>query len=284
MQNITVFLDGSTYGASVCDHGVWAARQLAMPVMLVHVLGRRAERSSEPADLSGSLRLGARSTLLEKLARHDQERAALARERGRAVLDDALARMTAAGDVEVSTRLRSGDFVEAITELEAETRFAIIGKRGEAADFNTMALGSNVDRAVRATGRPILIASRAFRPIRRFLFAFDGSPSTRRALDRLREGSVLGGVACDLLSVGSDDAARTAISEAAGTLRAAGFDVTEHVRSGEPERVIAEAVAEFGTDLLVLGKSGNSRLRRLFIGSTTLELMRTCTVPVLIFP
>jgi nucleotide-binding universal stress UspA family protein len=84
--------------------------------------------------------------------------------------------------------------------------------------------------------------------------------------------------------MGSDGAARAAASEGAGTLRAAGFDVTEHVRSGEPERVIAAAVAEFGSDLIVLGKSGNSRLRRLFIGSTTLELMRTCTVPALIFP
>ena len=208
----------------------------------------------------------------------------LARERGRAVLDDAVARMISAADIEVTTRLRTGDLIEAIAELEGETRFAIIGKRGETADFETMALGSNVDRAVRATNRPILIASRAFRPIGRFLFAFDGSPSTRRALDRLREGSVLAGCDCHILSVGSDPAARVGLSRAAETLRGVGFAVTEHVRTGEPEKIIADAVAELGIDLLVLGKSGNSRLRRLFIGSTTLELMRTCTVPVLIFP
>jgi nucleotide-binding universal stress UspA family protein len=60
--------------------------------------------------------------------------------------------------------------------------------------------------------------------------------------------------------------------------------VTEHAIEGEPEAEIMRSVGALGIDLLVLGKSGNSRLRRLFIGSTTLELMRTCTVPVLIFP
>jgi nucleotide-binding universal stress UspA family protein len=58
----------------------------------------------------------------------------------------------------------------------------------------------------------------------------------------------------------------------------------EHAQTGNPEAVIARSVAELGIDLLVLGKSGNSRLRRLFIGSTTLELMRTCAIPILLFP
>ena len=252
--------------------------------MLVHVLGRRADRSSEPADLSGSLRLGARSALLEKLARHDEERAVLARERGRAVLEDAKARMITAADIEVTTRLRTGDLAEAIAELEPETRFAIIGKRGEAADFETMALGSNVDRVVRATNRPILIASRAFKPIRRFLFAYDGSPPAGRALQRLLSKSVLDGLDCHILGVGSGGSIRKGLGAAAEALRRSGFAVTEHLLEGEPEAEIMKSVADHEIDLLVLGKSGSSRLRQLFIGSTTLELMRTCTVPVLIFP
>jgi nucleotide-binding universal stress UspA family protein len=284
MQKITAYLDGSVYAESVCDHAVWAAERLKMPIQLVHVLGRRSDMSSQPAVLSGSLRLGARSSLLEELARHDEERARLTRARGRALLDDATARIISRGDVEVSANLRIGDFVEAIGAMEEETRFAIIGKRGEAADFATMHLGSNLDRAVRAANRPVLVASRAFRPIRRFLLADDGSPSARRALERLREGSVLDGLECHILTASNDPAARAAVETAAGILRGAGFEVTEHVARGEPEKVISEAVTGLGIDLLVLGKSGNSRLRRLFIGSTTLELMRNCTVPVLIFP
>jgi nucleotide-binding universal stress UspA family protein len=286
MRYITVFIDGSGYAESVCDHAAWAARRLAMPVALVHVLGRRHEVSSQPVDLSGSLKLGARTELLDKLARLDQERAQLGRERGRAILDDATTRLkTAFPEIEVLPRLRNGDLIGAIGELEPETRFAIIGKRGEAAGFAREHLGSNLDRAVRTFHRPVLVASHAFRPIDRFLIAYDGSPSTERAVERLVEGSVLRGLDCHVLSVGSaTPSVRDRLQAAAGALRGAGFAVTEHLRAGEPEKVITDAMAELDIDLLVLGKSGHSRLRQLALGSTTLELIRSCKRPVLIFP
>jgi len=285
MKNITVFIDGSDYAASVCDHAVWAAKKLAMPILLVHVLGRRNEVSSAPADLSGALRLGARTALLDKLAKLDEERAVLGRERGRALLDDAAARMRAQGDVEVSTRLRNGDLISAIGELEPETRFAIIGKRGEAAGFASEHLGSNLDRALRSSHRPVLVANRALGAMGSFLFAYDGGPSSERAVERLVEGSVLAGMACHILTAGpAVPATRGKMQAAAEAPRRAGFEVTEHLETGEPEPVITRAVADLGVDLLVLGKSGHSRMRQLFIGSTTLELLRACKVPVLIFP
>jgi nucleotide-binding universal stress UspA family protein len=79
-------------------------------------------------------------------------------------------------------------------------------------------------------------------------------------------------------------AGRNTLSGAAGRLRQAGFEGTEHWAAGELEAAIAKVLAEQDVDLLVVGKSGNSRLRGLFIGSRTLDLMRTCAVPVLIFP
>lgn len=286
MKYITVFIDGSVYAESVCDHAAWAAERLAMPVRLVHVLGRRNEVSSQPADLSGSLNLGARTELLEKLARLDQERAQLGRERGRAILDDATARLRATlPSIEVQQTLRNGDLIDAIGELEAETRFAIIGKRGEAAGFAREHLGSNLDRAVRSFQRPVLVAAYGFRPIARFLLAYDGSPATERAVERLVEGSVLRGAECHILSVGSPTPAlRDRLQAVGAALGRAGFAVTEHLQAGLPEQVIGQAVGDLDIDLLVLGKSGHSRLRQLAMGSTTLELMRSCRRTVLIFP
>ncbi|SMY08628.1 universal stress protein [Flavimaricola marinus] len=285
MDRITAFIDGSEYAASVCDHAVWAAAQLSMPVSLVHVIGRRNDVSSPPADLSGNLRLGARTSLLEKLSKLDEERAALGRERGRAILDDGAARIAAAGDIDVITKLRNGDLIEAISELEAETRFTILGKRGEAAGFAADMLGSNLDRAVRISKRPVLVANRAFKTPERFVLAYDGSPATERAVERLTAGSVLAGMSCDMLSVGAaTPQTRDKLTHAAAALRRAGFEVTEHLETGEPEAVIAKAVVDLKADMLVLGKAGHSRLRQLFIGSTTMELMRTCRVPFCIFP
>jgi nucleotide-binding universal stress UspA family protein len=285
MQNITAFIDGSTYAASVCDHAVWAAERLGMPVSLVHVLGRRNEVSSQPVDLSGSLRLGARTALLEKLSKLDEERATLGRDHGRALLDDGAARMRASADIEVTTRLRNGDLVEAVQDLAPETRMMVVGKRGEGANFATMHLGSNLDRIVRTATRPVLVVSRACKPVKRFLLAYDGGPSAERAVERLVGGSVLRGLECHILTVGNaTPPERDKLHAAAEALRGVGYDVTEHLVTGAPEVAIADAVASHDIDMLVLGKSGKSRLRQLFIGSTTLDLMRLCTIPVLIFP
>lgn len=280
MESIAAFIDGSTYAASVCDHGVWAATRLGAPVVLVHALGR-ADSSSAPADLSGNLRLGARRALLEKLAKHDQERAALAVERGRALLDDASARMLAAGDIAVTTRLRRGDPVEALQEILDGTRMVLIGKRGEDASGEMLHLGSNLERLVRVATRPVMVVNRAFCPVQRFLIAFDGGPSARRAVQRVCDSPLLRDAEAHVLTAGGDPGR---LAAAGAQLQDAGFAVQEHVASGSPEEAIAAAVRAQEIGLLVLGKSGHSRLRQLFIGSTTLELMRSCQVPVLIFP
>ena len=280
MESIATFIDGSTYAASLCDHAAWAAARVGAPVVLVHALGR-PDSSSAPADLSGNLQLGARRSLLEKLAQHDRERAALAVERGRAILDDGRARMMATDDIEVTTRLRRSDPVEALTEMMETTRFALIGKRGEDASGQMAHLGSNLERLVRASTRPVMVVNRAFRPIARFLIAYDGSPSARRAVARVCESPLLKGAEAHILTASADAGKLT---QAAGQLRGAGFTVHEHAVGGTPEEVIAAAVRDHDVGLLVLGKSGHSRLRQLFIGSTTLDLMRSCQVPVLIFP
>lgn len=281
LDNISAFIDGSSYAASVCDHAVWAAQRLGAPVVLVHALGR-PDSSSVPADLSGNLQLGARRSLLEKLAQHDQERAALAVERGRVLLDDAKARMIAAADIEVTTRLRRGDPVEAYAEILDSTRMALIGKRGEDASGTMAHLGSNLERLVRASTRPVMVVSRAFRPVDRFLIAFDGGPSATRAVQRVCESPLLKGAEAHILTAAAGDSGM--LKAPAERLRAAGFDVREHRTEDGPEEAIAAAVQQHAIGLLVLGKSGHSRLRQLFIGSTTLELMRSCPVPVLVFP
>ncbi len=284
MDRITAFVDGSDYGLSVADYAGWAAARLSMPVSLIHVIGRR--EAGGAADLSGALALGARTALMDKLSALDADRAVLARERGRAILDGAAAHLAqGTPDVTVETRLRSGELSAAMSEAEAQSRFVILGKRGEGAGFDAGHLGSNIDRALRGATRPVMVANRVFRAPSRFLFAYDASAAAGRALERILAGSVLAGLACDIVSVGTaTPQVRKRLTHAAGALRQAGYDVTEHLETGEAEAVIAAKVAETGAGLLVLGKSGRNRLSRLIIGSTTFALMQSVKVPVVIFP
>lgn len=283
MTKLIAFVDGSIYAASVCEHAAWAAGRLDAPVTLLHVLGRR-ETQSAPSDMSGAIKLGARSSLLAELSALDEERAKLAQKRGRAILEDGEAILRDAGVEAVTSRLRLGDLLETLADIEDEADILVIGKRGEAADFATGHLGSNLERIARASHKPILVAARAFKPIETVLIAFDGGPSSRKAAAHVADSPLFRGLACRLLMVGAETKdGRRALDEAAYHLRHSGLKTEVEVVPGQPEMEIARIVEEGGADLLVMGAYGHSRLRALILGSTTEEMLRSCRIPVMLF-
>lgn len=275
-------LDASLYSASVADHAGWAASHLGSPLELIHAIDRR---HGDPAslDLSGSLALGEQELLLRELADLDAEQGRLAQSKGRMLLEQARDRVASAFGVDAKIAQRQGGLVETLLGLEPEVRLFVLGKRGEHADFAAGHLGSNLERVMRAVHRPVLIASRAFKPIQRFLVAFDGSPTTRRCVEMVCASPLLKGADAELLTVGEDTPERCGqMAWATQRLQEAGFAPVERYIGGSPEAVIPASVKEFGIDLLVMGAYGHSRIRNLIVGSTTTQVLRTSLVPVLL--
>ncbi|MFT5504474.1 MAG: nucleotide-binding universal stress UspA family protein, partial [Gammaproteobacteria bacterium] len=250
---------------------------------VIHVLGRR-EGSENSSNLSGSIGLGARTALLEELVELDAQKAKLSHKMGRAILEDARNRITEAGHSDVNIKLRNGELVETVEELEQEADLIVIGKRGLAADFDKLHLGSNLERVVRSSHKPVLVASRAFKPISRVLIAFDGGESVMKAVEYIAQNSAFKGFSCQLLMVGNgSEADNTKLEKATNLLKDSNFDVVSDIKSGQAETVIAEASESQHYDLLVMGAYGHSRIRNLIIGSTTTEMIRSCKIPVLLF-
>jgi nucleotide-binding universal stress UspA family protein len=283
MPRIISFIDGSIYSESVLDHSAWVASRLDASVDVVHVIGRR-DTASVPVSFSGSLEAGAHDMLLHELAEHDVQRAKLAQQRGRLIVDSGVARLLAAGVAKAHPRLRTGDIVEAVQELEADADLVVIGKRGEAADFARMHLGSNLERVVRVSRKPVMVASRAFKPVRRFLIAFDGGPSVMKAVNHIAAGALFPGLPCHMVMAGKESAdARAKLGAAADILRRAGYEVELHIEPGQPDEVIARHAEADHIDLLVMGAYGHSRVRSFIIGSTTTEMVRSVLIPVMLF-
>ncbi|AHM05077.1 UspA-related protein nucleotide-binding protein [Roseibacterium elongatum DSM 19469] len=280
-DKIIALVDGSIYSESVCEHAAWISGRTGAPVELIHMLDRREAPGKQ--DLSGSIRLGARTALLEELAELDAQRAKLVTHRGRAILEDARAIVDKAGVDEITTRLRHGDIVEGIADVEAEARVIVIGKRGEAADLAKGHLGSNLERIVRAAHRPVFVASRAFTPIETVLVAYDGGRSAMKAVDHIARSALFAGLSVTVATVGADTAAaQKELADAEALLRAAGLNTSTRVLSGQPETALAKLVEDEGFGMVVMGAYGHSRIRSLVIGSTTTAMVRTCKVPVVL--
>lgn len=283
MSTLVSCTDGSIYAASIYAHSAWAAARAGLGVKVLHVLDPHRGRAPH-GDLSGAIGFDASAELTEELVALEEATARVARMKGEAILADARRHFAAAGMPEVELLQRHGTLVETLEELEPAAELVVIGKRGEQADFAKGHLGSQVERVIRASVRPVLVASRAFRPVEGFLLACDGGPSATRAVEHALAKPLLRGLHCHLLRAGRlDEKARWFLEETAGRLREGGYGVTTHAVEGSPEIAIAAAIQEHGIDLLVMGAYGHSPIRQFILGSTTTTMVRTCHVPVLMF-
>jgi nucleotide-binding universal stress UspA family protein len=281
MQPIIACTDGSIYTPSIYENAAWAASRMRSPLHFVHVIER--PQSPPNHDLGRSSGFHPTSELLEELARFDESYARIATLRSNAILADAT-RAFAGSKIEVSTSQLDGSLVDALNELEKTAALVVIGKRGEQADFNSGHLGNNLERVIRSSLVPVWITARQFRPIRRFLLAYDGGVSSLKAVNHAISQPLLQGLECHLLSVGRQDSTiERNLESAAQSLREAGFHVSAALVPGNPEEAIAAEVTTREIDLLVMGAYGHSRVRQWFLGSTTSSLIRSCLIPLLMF-
>ncbi|TCK05896.1 universal stress protein [Marinobacterium mangrovicola] len=278
MNRVIACIDGVGERASgICDAASWASLRLDVPLKLLHVL----DRSQYPTgtDLTGSIGLGSREALLEELADLDEKRGKLAREQGRLMLDAAREHAVADGIAEPEVLQRHGDLVETLQELEQDTRLLVFGRGGSAGET----LGRNVEAVIRALHRPMLLLPDDFKAPERFLIAYDGSPTSRKAVDMVAQSPLFTGIPCDLLMIApSTNDVKLELKQAQDKLTQAGFDVTAEILAGDVEQTLLNEVVMRRADMLVMGAYGHSRIRQMLVGSTTSNLIRQTRVPLLL--
>jgi len=274
-------IDGSPQAAAVCDCSAWASKRLDAPLTLLHVLDRQQYPVS--GDLSGIIGLGSREFLLQELATLDEKRAKLALEEGRMMLDSARQRAISAGVAQPECRQRHGDLIESLRDLQDETRLLVIGRQGEDSGDAIQHIGSQLENVIRTMQRPILVAPGDFSAPQSVMLAFDGSATSRKGVEMLAGSPLFKGMPIHLVMVAADTAENQAqLENARGVLTAAGFNVEIAIRAGEVEPTLHAYQAEHGIDLLVMGAYGHSRIRQFFVGSTTTNMIRTTSTPLLL--
>ncbi len=280
MENILAAIDSSVYATSVCGYAGWAAKRLTLPVELLHVV-QRQDPVTARKDLSGAIGLGVKSDLMEELVRLSEQSSRAEIEKGRILLKAGEQLLREAGVADVTTLHRHGGVVETILEREDHARVVVMGKRGVGHEYASDHIGSMIERVVRASARPVLVASREFAEPRHIVFAYDASPAAERALERLANSPLFDGLPVTIVMAEAEgETKRTQLSKAEAVF-ASGHPVTAIMDRGKAEQIIPHIVSSTEQALLLMGAYGHSPIRRMIVGSTTTEMVRTVKAPVL---
>lgn len=282
INHILLCTDGSGYASVCARYGAWLAALSGAKITALYVTDIRQFEVPFVADFSGSLGIQPYQDLVSQFQALEKQKAQVVEQN----LRKALADEGFTGEVEFLHR--TGLLVDHVTELETQVDLVLLGKRGATADVAIEHLGSNLERVVRASRRPCLVTSRAYREVNRVALAYDGGPSTRRALEFLADFEPWHDREIHLVSCITKDLpeaeAEKLTTEAREFLERAGCgEVVEEVLYGEVDEAIAEYVRSEEVDLLLIGAYGHSRIRHLLIGSVTTAMIRDCRIPVLCF-
>lgn len=280
-KKVIACIDDSRYAEAICDCAAWSALRMSAPLDLLHALNQPQGESHK--NLSGNIGFNAQEALLIELAELDARRAKLAMEQGKLMLAAAKKYVLAAGLEQVETRQRHGGLISILKELEHETRMLVVGKRGADTASEHGHIGSHLESIIRSLHTPILITQQIFKAPKAIMLAFDGSATTFKGVEMIATSPLFRGLPCHLVMVGKDTPdAQTQVQKAQQILLAAGFDAPTAIVSGEPKVALNDYQQLHNIDLLVMGAYGHSRIRHLFVGSTTTAMIRNTTISLLV--
>ncbi|WP_033924135.1 universal stress protein [Sphingomonas sp. 35-24ZXX] len=282
MKRLLGCLDVSHYSQTVCEHAAWAASRLDATVELLHVI-QRNDAADVRQELGETMDLASKPGLLDEILSLKVAEGHLAERQGALLLQAAVEQLRALGITRVETTQREGGIVETITEREVFSDIVIIGKRGAQANFAKGHLGSKVERVVRQSQKPVLVATRVFKQPQRIAIAFDGGPSSRKALEYVSTSPLFGGLDIDVVLVGGYTDRNAAHIDWAQTQFTGRVGVKAIQREGSPDAVLQQVARERAIDLFVMGAYGHSPLRNMLVGSTTTQMIRSGQMSVLLF-
>ena len=277
IKSILVCTDGSAHGSAACEYAIYLTQKLKGQLSALHVLDSRMLEGPLMSDISGWVGAQPFGNQLEQFR-------ALLQQRGETIMAAVAARCAEAG-VAPTSMTKMGHPISVILEEEIHNELLVIGQQGEHAEFIGEMMGSSVEHVVRKSIKPCLVTPAEFKPFTRILAAFDGSGHASRALHEAIELSLGLSLPLSILTVAEDkdfDKANQLTKDGLKLAQAHNCNASHLVAKGPAHAAILDIAEKHKFDLIVMGAYGHGRIREMILGSTTTQLARDSSVPLLL--
>ena len=278
MNKVLVCIDGSDFSKAVCDYGVFIAKNLNLPLVLLNVVEH--SKISNLVDFSGNIGFGAKDVLLEMLVDEDAKRSQEEILKGKVILKQMQEYVKSKNFSNFTTLQRHGTLYETLDELGSDLKIAIIGLNGE----NSKDIGSNVEELIRTLNIPILLVNSEFKPIKSILMAYDGSLYAKKSIDIAVKNPIFPNTKRYIVNVNSDkNDSNRVLNEASLIFKNANIDSEILSLSGDKLEAILDYQQSINADIIAMGAYSHNRFRSAIFGSFTTKMLLNSKVPLLLF-
>jgi nucleotide-binding universal stress UspA family protein len=276
-QRILLCTDGSAAARGAADCALWFACKLGARVRALYVTDIRILEGPLLADMSGAIGAMPYPALLPRVRQVEQSKAE--------TILGAVAQLGHAAGLTVETTHATGSLAHTVLEQERDADLLVLGQRGEHAPWHGEMLGSSVERLVRASVKPCLVAPPQFAEPRHLLIAHDGSSESAKAVRLGLDLAGYLGLPVTLVTACQrehEDAASKILQQAHALAAERKLAARAQLVHDNPETAILRLCDEAGANLIVMGAYGHTRIREWILGSTTTQVIRNARVPVLL--
>lgn len=281
MNHIIACVDGTTHSDGLCTAACWAAQQLEQPIVLLQAIEK--SYTPVPEDYSGAIGLGARSSLLHEMIELDEARSKLALSLGKEVLTHSEQFLAQAGCRNVEKVQRHSGLAEAIHDLEQDAQLLVLGRPSNLSKRAFKAHGSQLEQIIRQVHTPVFLVNDTFQAPQSFMIAYDGRATADKAVQRIIESKLLRGLTCHLVAVKNNVAElEQKFQDTQAQLTQSGFQVHASLLEGRIADTLMQYTRDNNIGVMVMGCFSRSKLASVFLGSNTIKMIESSTIPLII--
>jgi nucleotide-binding universal stress UspA family protein len=270
---IVACIDGSELGDAVVDHAIWLANSSQSPLQFLHTIEH--SHQSEHINREGNLTPNMKEHLLDELSDEERLESKKLIAEGKTILDAAKQKAQQAGLTNITAKQRHGSLPEALVDIESDASLVILGAKGENHQGDKQGLGSQLEESIRAIHTPVFIVKRDFSQPKKMLFAYNGSPTSSKALKLLAEGQLCSpSLDVHVVAVKANiDDAKKLIDEASIVLSKSKLNVSTRALQGEVIEQLTAYQQENDIDITCMGAFSHGKVHGFFFGSFTTRML-----------
>jgi len=270
-------VDGENFNEAVCDYGVFVSNSSNIPLRFLNIVEHN--NNSKELDLSGSIALGAKDDLLEKLSHEEEESSKETIKKSRELLKNIENRAKQTIQTDVSISLIHGEVVPSLIELKNDIQIAILGLNSN----QQSKIGDNVNEIIREIHKPVLLVNKEFTKPKKILIAYNGSNESKEILKIVASNPLFGDVQRTIVNSNKDETISKKLLKEAKEIFASQNISVEIDSLQTDKKQIINYFEKNNFDILVMGAYSHSRLKEFVFGSFTSYLLENISKPILLF-